>query len=174
MTEADFWSSFDEMAGGALGAIFDAMSSVLRGLPESSLCVLPRMADYAKRSMAAVRSFGIESGDFASAYNANIKASRDCLLDISTFGRALVDIAETSGFEGTPRELLATILRLPTKQYDMRSLPHENDVRKQMRRLAPVMRSRGVVLHTELPRTNRARLVAVSKSDSYDGCDTAK
>ena len=72
--EKSFWTDFELMQPCILGGMLSVLSDALRFLPEVNLENTPRMADFAKFSIAVERAMGWHKNTFMSAYNSILKA----------------------------------------------------------------------------------------------------
>ena len=88
-SETELMQEFERLRPIILGAIFDAVSGVLRELPNVRRNDLPRMADFARIGLAAERVLGWASGSFMAAYTANIAEQHDEVLFSSAVGGAI-------------------------------------------------------------------------------------
>ncbi len=112
-TEADLWSEFEEVQPGVLGAILDVLVVVQREVEEISKTNLPRMADFALRSMAAAEALGWTPAKFLSAYEDNRKAADRVALEASPIAEPLIGFVNNKQhWQGTAAELLTELNNL--------------------------------------------------------------
>src|SRR5918998_839187 len=67
-TEREIWAEFAARQPAILGALPDAVSAAIKGLPETRLERRPRMAEFAEWVTAAEEALGWVPGSFISAY----------------------------------------------------------------------------------------------------------
>ena len=108
--EQEFWSEFDQAWPFILGGLFDAVSCSLRNLPNVNLEKKPRMADFAKRIVAAESGLGWEPGEFLRIYEANQQSIVETALESDPVAQTIRDIFTygnyPAGWAGTPTRLL--------------------------------------------------------------------
>ena len=104
--EDDFWRAFDAARPRMLGALLDAVSCGLRRLPHVQLARKPRMADFAKWSVAVEPACPWSEGTFLLAYERNRQGAVEATLD----GDPVADVVEAiAPWSGTASELLAEL-----------------------------------------------------------------
>jgi hypothetical protein len=81
-SEEEVWTSFEAAHASVLGALLDAVSTGLERFPEIRPPDLPRMADFAHWAIACEPALW-KDGDFLRAYNANIMAAVESVLEAS-------------------------------------------------------------------------------------------
>ena len=96
-SEEEVWASFAAAHASVLGALLDAVATGLKRFPEIRPPDLPRMADFAHWVIACEPALWKE-GDFLRAYNANILAAVESVLEASPVAVAV-------------RELMANLAR---------------------------------------------------------------
>ncbi|HXM55108.1 MAG TPA: hypothetical protein VOB72_06935 [Candidatus Dormibacteraeota bacterium] len=103
-TERELEAAFDEAQPRILGGILTALCRTLAvGIIKVDV---PRMADFAEKSVAAERALGWPSGSFLSAYAGNREMARETSLDNSLIAGLVRKIAEEGGFTGRASQLL--------------------------------------------------------------------
>jgi hypothetical protein len=109
-----FRADFEVTRPRIFGAILDALSGVLRNLPKVAIERLPRMADFARWSVALEMHLGLPPGSFVKCYAANRQASSLIALDESPLVRPIRYFLKVNGgrFEGPASELLRGLNRL--------------------------------------------------------------
>jgi putative DNA primase/helicase len=143
------WARFDVALPGILGGLLDAVSGALARIDQVDLPQTPRMADAAIWITAAEEVLGWESGSFVAALAVN----RDETLDQSLDAHPLA--ATVRGFmtgrlawRGTASDLL--------KEPGFKDLGLTASLLgSQLRRLAPALAGRGLVVEFERERGSR-------------------
>ena len=105
LDEATLWQAFEEKRSGILGALLDHISRALKSLPDTTVAITPRMADFVRVGVAA----GIEG--FYEAYldNRNEAIERGISGDPLADQIKLLATNRTEPWEGTATELLARL-----------------------------------------------------------------
>ena len=107
VAESDLWKQFDAVAPRILGALLDAVSAAIRGLPDVRLDNPPRMIDYARWATAAEPGLGWRHGDFMAAYSENRAAATREAVESAAIGPVLVAMVDRDGeWSGTASDLL--------------------------------------------------------------------
>jgi hypothetical protein len=165
--EDDFWDDFNEAHPAILGGLLDVVSGALKQLPAVNLDKLPRMADFAKRAVAAERGQGWPPGTFISAYAKNRAGANDTALEASPVAGALVAfMASRDEWSGTAAVLLAELDSLvgetKTKRKDW---PVDGaQLGKILRRNAPNLRRVGTDVQFDTP---KRRMLAIRKGRDF-------
>ncbi len=169
-SEGDFWQDFSQVHPAILGGLLDAVSGALREVPAVNLDKLPRMADFAKRAVAAERGQGWPPGTFMAAYADNRAGANDAALEASPVAGAVVDfMASRDEWNGTAAVLLAELDSLVGETKTKRKgWPVDGaQLGKILRRIAPNLRRAGTDLQFDTPKRRmltikrKGRLVAV-------------
>lgn len=120
-SEEEVWASFGAAHASILGALLDAVAVGLRRFPEIRPPDLPRMADFAHWAIACEPALWKE-GDFLRAYNANILAAIESVLEASQVAVAvrgmmtkLAEASETK-WSGTASALLTLLTDLVSER----------------------------------------------------------
>ena len=120
-SEEEVWASFEAAHASVLGALLDAVSTGLKRFPEIRPPDLPRMADFAHWAIACEPALWKE-GDFLRAYNANIMAAVESVLEASPVAVAVRELmanlarALEKKWSGTASDLLALLTDLVTER----------------------------------------------------------
>lgn len=167
--ERELWSAFGAARPGILGALLDAVAAGIRNLATTTLDRPPRMADFATWAEACAPGLGWQPGEFLADYAENRREGREAAADASP----LLPIVEAVlgrggfgpvGFDGTAAELLVK-LREVTGETQQRARWFPNTpsaVGSQLRRLAPLLEERGIVLdHYKAPNRAKTRKTAL-------------
>ena len=127
LSEEEVWASFAATHASVLGALLDAVATGLKRFPGTRPPDLPRMADFAHWAIACESALW-ENGAFLTAYNANILAAVESVLEASPVAvavRKLMEpVAKTLKGEkepappwvGTASELLEKLTGLVTER----------------------------------------------------------
>ncbi len=120
-SEEEVWSSFEAVHASVLGALLYAVSTGLKRFPEIRPPDLPRMADFAHWAIACEPALWKE-GDFLRAYNANILAAVESVLEASPVAVAVRELmaslakASETKWNGTASDLLGLLTDLVTER----------------------------------------------------------
>jgi len=164
MEEREFWPAFEKARPRILGAFLDAVSSALRNLDKVKLLKKPRMADFAVWSTAAEEALGGETGSFMRAYLRNCSKATDIALEASPVAEALSAFAEFNAvntpWEGTAKELYARLEEgideaERRRRKDQKWPATPKGLSGALRQLEPSLRTRGIILTFDLPRTDK-------------------
>lgn len=143
-TETELWDEFNAARPRILGAILAAVSTAIRNEAGVKLARKPRMADFARWSVAAESSLDCSSGDFIAAYSANRTLASETAISASVIGEPLLNLLEEiKRFEGSATDLLKKLngkraIRQPP------GWPRQpNSLSAQLSRLMPNLRDHG-------------------------------
>jgi len=132
--EADFWADFNAARPKLLGALLDTLVLAMRAEPRVKLTTPPRVADFAKWSIAAEQGLGFKAGDFMRAYDANRTESGLYSLDCSPAAALVVKfMADKDTWIGTCTALLLALNKMTTT--DQR----DSDWPRSARKMAEVL-----------------------------------
>jgi len=155
----------DEYMPQIMGALLDAVSMAMRMLPTTNPNELPRMADFAKRIIAAEPALW-ERGTFERVFR---KAADDVIaagLEASPVAQAITKLmASHSRWSGTATELLNTLSELvDDKTKGLRIWPKvARTMADSVRRIAPALRHDGLDIEF---RHEKSRLIIITHLDS--------
>jgi hypothetical protein len=110
--ETVFWRQFATALPGMLGALLTTVAACLKNLPTTTLGTTPRMADFARWSVAAEQALEWQKGDFLRIYTANQAQAAGAVLESSPLVaplRQVLDDATGGVWEGTASELLRAL-----------------------------------------------------------------
>lgn len=156
-TEQDYWRDVEAHLPRIFGALLDAVASALRHGDEIPP-VLPRMADFAAWVSAAEAGLGWEKGEFIAAYLGNRKGAIEAAIEADPIGEAACRLVATRDWSGSPTELLTRLAELvPDTVSKSRTWPAANKLRGRLRRLAPALRERGIMLDLDGRANDSAR-----------------
>lgn len=106
LTERDIRVTFESLAPGILGAIFDALSITLKTEHDYKPSDLPRMADWARLGYAAAEALGIGGEVFIEAYRNNTKLQHNEVIFSDPVAAIVAKLAEEKKeLIGTPTEI---------------------------------------------------------------------
>jgi curved DNA-binding protein CbpA len=144
--ERELDREFAEEAPSLFGALLDGLVSGLQNLSSVKITGKPRMADFALWAEACTLAFW-PAGTFMQAYQQNIAAANEVVLESSPVGDAVRRFMATrTRWEGTASELLELLTRIiPEVLARERSWPkNARALGGKLRRAAPPLRKIGV------------------------------
>jgi hypothetical protein len=138
-----------------LGALLDAVAVGIATLPNVTSNDWPRMADFAKWGTACESAYTM-TGSFKAAYQRNIAEANESLLDDDRIAVAVQRLKLP--WEGPARKMLEELNSITDHAHvNAKDWPKEpNALSGRLRRLAPLLRSKGVNAE-KLPRTAAKR-----------------
>ena len=162
-SETDVHENFERLRPVIFGALLDAVSGVIRELPNVGSHKLPRMAAFAQIGIALELVLGWSPGTFMNAYGGNIAEQNDEALFASSLGSRVVSFMEYNrkGYKDTAERLLAQLtsrLSRGVKPFDWPKSAHA--LSGQLRRLKPALRANGI--EVEIGRDYKARFIKLS------------
>jgi hypothetical protein len=114
--ESVFWKNFEELQPQILGALYNSLSVSLKNYDEVLLTSKPRMADFARVSVAAESSFPYPEGTFFVKYLENREEAMEVAFESDIIGIPVVQLLgsdECKGFwEGVSSIILSTSIRI--------------------------------------------------------------
>jgi hypothetical protein len=145
--EREFLTEFEEARPRILGALYDAVSIVLRELPSVVVEEKPRMADFALIGVATEKAFGFEPGSFIRAYRKNKQQSNDLALEAEPVaGVTCAFIKQKFKWSGRATDLLKELNEIADQKIQhLKSWPRQPQTLSNiLRRLAPNLEPVGV------------------------------
>jgi putative DNA primase/helicase len=97
ITEGEFEQLFNAARPRLLGALLNTVGRALASFDAVKLSRMPRMADFAKRSVAAERALGWEPGTFMRAYDRNREDANETTLEASPVAQAVRALGNFAG-----------------------------------------------------------------------------
>jgi hypothetical protein len=171
LTERSYWARVEAVLPRVLGALLDGISGALCLLPtvESELTNLPRMADFGVWMEAATRALGFRPGEALAAYLANRDAAAGKALDASILTGPLRTWLQGQQlpWEGTCETLLEGLTSVAGHSARRSGWPETpRALSGALRRLAPILRTLGIVIEMEMAGrgNNRRRGVRIWRS----------
>jgi len=163
--EADFWSQFEQVRPQILGALLDVMAFAQRESPSVKLTSLPRMADFAKWSVAAAPALGWTGADFLRVYGGNRATAYELTLDASPITEPLRTLIAEGSWSGTATELLTKLNELvDDKTLKQPGFPkNARGLSNAIRRLAPTLRAVGISVTFGRQGKDRRRTIELEK-----------
>ena len=155
--ETEYWAKFEAAKPRILGALLDGIAHAVRRLPEVDPLRLPRMADFAKWSLAAFPAFGWSEDDFSDAYDMNRAAAVETMIEADPVATAIRKLVEKEAeFDGTPTDLLEKLTGYlehnERSKYWPKTAAHLGNA---VRRAAPGLRAVGIKVETHRTATKR-------------------
>jgi hypothetical protein len=147
-----------------VGALFDAVSAALRNFSRTALTAKPRMADFARWSVAAEPAFPWSPGTFLLTYTRNQQLAVEQSLEFDSIGAAVRQLAEEKAWDGTVGELLEQLRVLVADHLrDGREWPQNaRALSNRLHRAMPALRQVGVLVEFG-SRTKKGRTLAIRK-----------
>jgi len=165
-TEAEMWSQVNAVAPEVMGAILDAVAAGLKTLAIVKLDRLPRMADFAVWGEAVCRGQGKKPGEFLAVYASNRQQASETVLEESLVAHHLrAMMASTSKWTGTARELLDELGRIAGEKVvqSKRWPKNPRAFSGALRRLAPSLRTIGIMVDFTKEGHSKTRTIAIEK-----------
>jgi hypothetical protein len=169
--EAEFWRLFQADFPRIFGGLLDAVVGGLRELPSVQPAELPRMADFARFGEAVGRGLGWPAETFLSAYGNNRAEAAVAALEESVLATILFEYATLDGLQNwtlSPTEMLAELSKdvHPKVRASSRWPKSPWAFSNELRRIAPLLRTRGISVR--FSRTRNHRLISIDADQSFD------
>jgi len=155
---AEFEARFEACRPETLGALLDIMWLACRNLPGLKPDRLPRLAGFARLGIAVERTFG-DPGCFMAAYDSNRAIASAIIAETDPLFAAVEAFhAGQSPWQGSATDLakLLEAIIVPRKPINPAVLGG------RLRRLAPILRSRGISIDFDRVAKGRDRLITLS------------
>jgi hypothetical protein len=166
--EKGFWADFELMQPCIFGGMLSVLSDALKFLPEVNLENTPRMADFAKFSIAVERAMGWHKGTFMSAYNHNRMLSTETSLESDPVGQAIIHLDQVN-WKGTATGLLDTLSNQVSDTV-RRSKSWPTTARwlsSNIRRLVPAFRKIGIEVEFKREGSSGTRYITIIKTGKF-------
>lgn len=166
-------AEFEEARPGLLGALYDAVALGLRRVGTVSLDRSPRMADYAKWSVACETAFG-DDGCFMAAFTANREALVDNIIESDCVATALLAFARKElTWSGTATQLLVALGK-HCPEGERKDWPQNAKRLSELtKRAATFLRRRGVQIDWKKGGRDSKRMIHIAPISISQDQDTA-
>jgi hypothetical protein len=148
--EEEIEREFESARPFILGALLEAVSTALRNMGSISLAKRPRMADFAKWSVAAEPAFLCGAGEFLRRHTENRVTADELAVESSPIASALLAfIKQKQHWTGTAAQLLPQLSAFAGDQRQSSSWPKTPQrLGGQLVRLAPSLRAFGIEIRS--------------------------
>lgn len=173
LTEKKFWKAFAKVGGRVLGALYTALSGVLRELPRVKLKGAPRMADFAEWGTAAEKALGLPSGAFLTAYTANRAAAREEFVEHDDVAQAVAKVmAQQAMWIGTTTELHALCSAVMNGNWPTGRPPKSwpdtmQKFKNRFARATPALRATGIDIEKDRNGKVRSRDITLTRGANW-------
>ena len=166
--EKSFWREFKDAQPGILGCLLDVLSKALKYLPDVDLEYTPRMADFAKFSIAVERAMGWHKGTFMSAYNRNRSISVEMSLEADPVAQAILSL-EKEKWRGTATELMEELEQKVSDTIKRStSWPKAASwLSNRIKRLVPALRKVGIEVEFEREGSSGTRYISILQTEKF-------
>ena len=166
--ENSFWEEFKSAYSGILGGLLDVLSSALKYLPEVEIEEKPRMADFAKFSIAVERAMCWDRNTFMNAYNVNRMNSVEMTLDSNPVTHAIIHLDQKE-WKGTATALLETLSNEVSETVRRsRAWPSSGRwLSSTIKESAPALRRIGIEVDTGREGSSGTRVINIRKTDKF-------
>ncbi len=169
--ESEFWRDIEEHRPRILGALLDALVLAIGRLPHVQTPTLPRMADFARFSLAAAPAVGLSEQEALAILGSAREEAVAVTLEHSPLAatvEALVN--EREPWEGTATDLLTKLRGRTPDEARGRDFPATpRAISEQLRRIAPALRACGIDVTTGTRVGHqRDRLITIRRLTSSD------
>lgn len=164
--EKSFWKEFSKAQPRILGGLFDVLSKALNYLPDVELESTPRMADFAKFSIAIEKAMGWHKNTFMSAYNHNRMLATEASHESDPVALAVINL-DKNKWKGTATVLLDVLSnQISDTVRRSKSWPNTpNWLSNRLKRLVPSLRTIGIEI--EFERESNSRYITIIKTDKF-------
>jgi hypothetical protein len=173
--EEELWEEFEYAHGRVLGAIFDALSRVLKERPGVKLDRRPRLADWGYYAAAAYEVFGWGSKRFEADWKAVVDAQNRETREGSALAQAIFEIMEVHDYySATADKLLEALeteaekLKIDTRR-DKKWPNAPSWVYRRIKEVLPLLNADSV--YAERGRDKKAREIVLYKGNGGDSID---
>lgn len=167
--ERELWTGFYAARPRILGALFDAAAVALKNRDQITLERRPRMADFARWSVAAESGLGLQPGAFWKAFDRNRAGNHEKALDnpLAVELCRFIDFQEGKKWQGKATDLHQALTRWLTGKNEMEYAKHwfprsPNALSGKLRRIAPNLRAIGYEM--ECGRNGGGSAIAIKRS----------
>jgi len=169
--ESEFWREFEGCRPRILGALLDALALALGRLPHLQAPALPRMADFARFSLAAAPSLGLSEREALGILGSAREEAVAVTLEYSPLVATVEALANgQEPWVGTATDLLAKLrARTPDEERGRDFPATPRAISEHLRRIAPALRASGIDVTTGTRVGHkRSRLITIRRVTSSD------
>ena len=165
VTEANFWTAFEQQRASILGVLLDGLVSMLKNEDRVVADRLPRMADFLVRSVAAEPAFKLP-GSVVHAYDANLRRGMAAAVEASPIGSLILALVEDQRWQGTATRLLDALGQMAGKEERGRgNWPGSaSSLSGQLKRLTPVLSRMGVEVSARRAGKDGERILTIVRT----------
>ncbi len=178
-TERDVWKSFDADRPKMIGYLFTAVSAALRNREktharaEAGEITLSRMGDFAEFVESASEALGLEPGAMLTLLNEEQSATQAAAVQGNVFMVGLTAYfsrPDANPLDVTAAELSALLKRVNPYQ----ELPHTNQFKARLARIAQGLRDCGIDVVTEKDRSAKVVKFKISTNPAFNAAPAAQ
>ena len=165
-TESELSTEFEKQLPQVFGALLSAVSVGLKNLPDTKLANLPRMADFARWSVACEPALNCKPGTFMQAYTENRDHANFAAIESCLVGPAILSMMESrESWQGTVKELLEDLEELVGDRiFKRKGWPASpRKLSNDLRRITPNLRVEGINVIFQ-GHTNKGTIVDLVKT----------
>jgi hypothetical protein len=169
--EAELWKTFEAERPRILGVLLDAAVEGLKGLPETHLPRLPRMADFALWASACETALW-PAGTFWSAYCGNRDEAVDSVIDADPIATAVRTMMTTRAqWTGTASDLLGALAEAVGERVaKAKTWPDTpRALSGRLRRAATFLRKIGIEIGFDREGRARTRIIRIIDMPNHPG-----
>jgi hypothetical protein len=171
-TEDDLWKGFEVAKPRILGALLDAVSCGLRSYENTRVESMPRMADFAKRVVAAEQKLPWKPGQFIEIYQSNRDESAMTSFESDVVAMAIKKfIEEERQWQGTTTELKQKL----EESHGMAGFINDkfwpknpSQLSNRIRRISPSLRAAGISVDEKKVRGQKLLAFCLNDKEGVD------
>jgi hypothetical protein len=164
--EKDFHADLPEILLG----LIEVVAAGLKNFKDVSQDFVSTMPDFERWAVACETALGFEPGAFRQRYAGNIENAQAIALDNSIVGTAIRELMADHGptsWEGQLKILHEELFRTVNESQQREFPKRPQDLRGELTRLKPVMRTFGIEIDPDKEKSGR-RYVVITKNGKYD------
>jgi hypothetical protein len=175
-SESEIWKSFEDQRSQIFGALLDCVACGLRQLPHVRLSRMPRMADFARWSVATE---AFQKGVFMSAFESAAEEANDAVAEndpvVVAIAAFMMDRPDWTGTTAGLLHELSTRDRSEAAPSRSKTWPTEASAfGKRLRLASPVLRKMGIGIgFGKAPDRSRTRTISLRRVEPSDTSDTS-